>query len=128
MSSTGPVPSLPGAPPSGPVPPLVRHLPARTARADEHDADAVLDGFNAYAAAIGLELYPAQEEAIFELLVGNHVILNTPTGSGKSLVATPPTSPHSRKASAASTPLRSRRSSARSSSPSAATSAPTASG
>ena len=88
MSSTGPVPSLPGAPPSGPVPPLVRHLPARTARADEHDADAVLDGFNAYAAAIGLELYPAQEEAIFELLVGNHVILNTPTGSGKSLVAT----------------------------------------
>ena len=71
-----------------PVPPLVRHLPARTARADEHDADAVLDGFNAYAAAIGLELYPAQEEAIFELLVGNHVILNTPTGSGKSLVAT----------------------------------------
>ena len=48
----------------------------------------MLDGFNAYAAAIGLELYPAQEEAIFELLVGNHVILNTPTGSGKSLVAT----------------------------------------
>ncbi len=81
MSSTGPVLPLP-------VPPLIRHLPARTARANEHDADAVLDGFNAYAAEIGLELYPAQDEAIFELLVGNHVILNTPTGSGKSLVAT----------------------------------------
>ena len=35
----------------------------------------------------GIELYPAQEEAILELLDGNHVILNTPTGSGKSLVA-----------------------------------------
>ncbi len=89
MSSTGPVPTLPAVQAlAPPVPPLVRHLPARTARAEEHDADAVLDGFNAYAAAIGLELYPAQEEAIFELLVGNHVILNTPTGSGKSLVAT----------------------------------------
>ncbi len=69
-----------------PLPPLIRHLPARTA--GPHDADAVLDGFNAYAADLGHELYPAQEEAIFELLVGNHVILNTPTGSGKSLVAT----------------------------------------
>ncbi len=35
----------------------------------------------------GLELYPAQEEAILELMSGHHVILNTPTGSGKSLVA-----------------------------------------
>ncbi len=68
------------------MPPLIRHLPTRTA--DSHDAGAVLDGFNAYAAEIGLDLYPAQEEAIFEILVGNHVILNTPTGSGKSLVAT----------------------------------------
>ena len=84
---TGLVPPPLGGLPA-PVPPLVRLLPARTARADEHDADGVLDGFNAYAAEIGLELYPAQEEAIFELLVGNHVILNTPTGSGKSLVAT----------------------------------------
>ncbi len=36
----------------------------------------------------GLELYPAQEEAILELYSGKNVILNTPTGSGKSLVAT----------------------------------------
>jgi hypothetical protein len=35
-----------------------------------------------------LTLYPAQEEAVLELLSGNHVILGTPTGSGKSLVAT----------------------------------------
>lgn len=35
----------------------------------------------------GLSLYPAQEQAILELLDGKNVILNTPTGSGKSLVA-----------------------------------------
>ena len=35
----------------------------------------------------GMELYPAQEEAILELFDGHHVILNTPTGSGKSMVA-----------------------------------------
>ncbi len=44
-------------------------------------------GFTRYADELGLELYPAQEEAIFEIALGNHVILNTPTGSGKSLVA-----------------------------------------
>jgi superfamily II RNA helicase len=36
----------------------------------------------------GLDLYPAQEEAILDLYSGKNVILNTPTGSGKSLVAT----------------------------------------
>jgi superfamily II RNA helicase len=35
----------------------------------------------------GLQLYPAQEEALLELASGRNVILNTPTGSGKSLVA-----------------------------------------
>ena len=35
----------------------------------------------------GLSLYPAQEEAILELLGGKHLFLKTPTGSGKSLVA-----------------------------------------
>jgi superfamily II RNA helicase len=49
--------------------------------------DAVLDQFLAVAAERGLELYPEQEEAILELLAGRNVILNTPTGSGKSLVA-----------------------------------------
>ena len=38
-------------------------------------------------AAKGITLYPEQEEAILELFGGKNVILNTPTGSGKSLVA-----------------------------------------
>ncbi|MBV13723.1 MAG: DEAD/DEAH box helicase [Actinobacteria bacterium] len=50
--------------------------------------DEILEGFVAWATEVGLTLYPAQEEAILELLAGNHVILATPTGSGKSLVAT----------------------------------------
>ena len=50
--------------------------------------DAVLDRFVSWVGATGLTLYPHQEEAILELLDGRHVILNTPTGSGKSLVAT----------------------------------------
>jgi superfamily II DNA/RNA helicase len=40
-----------------------------------------------YAADVGLELYPAQEEALLEILADKNVILATPTGSGKSLVA-----------------------------------------
>jgi len=47
----------------------------------------VLESFLAAASARGLELYPEQEEAILELLAGRNVVLNTPTGSGKSLVA-----------------------------------------
>ncbi|KAE8127211.1 MULTISPECIES: DEAD/DEAH box helicase [Bifidobacterium] len=35
----------------------------------------------------GIEPWPHQEEAITDLLAGDHVVLNTPTGSGKSLVA-----------------------------------------
>lgn len=50
-------------------------------------SDAVLDRFIAVTAERGLELYPEQEEAILELFAGRNVILNTPTGSGKSLVA-----------------------------------------
>ena len=50
--------------------------------------DELLDRFLAYVDGLGLTLYPAQEEAILELFAGKNVILNTPTGSGKSLVAT----------------------------------------
>ena len=46
----------------------------------------MIDAFVDFSASVGLDLYPAQEEAILELLAGNNVILATPTGSGKSLV------------------------------------------
>ncbi len=51
------------------------------------DADELLSRFLRYTEGQGLQMYPAQEEAILELLAGHNVILNTPTGSGKSLVA-----------------------------------------
>jgi superfamily II RNA helicase len=50
-------------------------------------ADDVYDAISRYAASRGLELYPHQDEAIIELLGGANVVLATPTGSGKSLVA-----------------------------------------
>lgn len=50
--------------------------------------DALLEPFLEYVKGIGLELYPAQEEAILEIFAGKNLILSTPTGSGKSLVAT----------------------------------------
>ena len=45
------------------------------------------DGFVTWASAQGLSLYPAQDEAIMEIVSGAHVVLSTPTGTGKSLVA-----------------------------------------
>src|SRR3954463_11192737 len=50
-------------------------------------SDGVFDQFMERVAQKGLTLYPAQEEAILSIFDGNNVILNTPTGSGKSLVA-----------------------------------------
>jgi superfamily II RNA helicase len=51
------------------------------------EPDAVFEAFAGWAAGRGLTLYPAQEEALIEILSGANVILATPTGSGKSLVA-----------------------------------------
>ncbi|MGH3644408.1 MAG: DEAD/DEAH box helicase [Mycobacterium sp.] len=57
-------------------------------RAKGADADELFTSFAAWAEASGTVLYPAQEEALIELVSGSNVILATPTGSGKSLVAT----------------------------------------
>ncbi|WP_433733449.1 DEAD/DEAH box helicase [Nocardia sp. CA-129566] len=51
------------------------------------DADALYESFGAWATEQGTPLYPAQDEALLELASGSNVILATPTGSGKSLVA-----------------------------------------
>ncbi|MFV8161494.1 DEAD/DEAH box helicase [Mycobacterium sp. 134] len=61
-------------------------LSALHAKAD--DADTLFTDFAGWAEANGTTLYPAQEEALIELVSGANVILATPTGSGKSLVAT----------------------------------------
>jgi hypothetical protein len=49
--------------------------------------DEALAEFVAWTEGRGWELYPAQEEALLEVFAGAHVIVGTPTGSGKSLVA-----------------------------------------
>ena len=54
---------------------------------DDTDGESLLFAFLEWAAEQNLELYPHQEEAILSLLAGDHVVLATPTGSGKSLVA-----------------------------------------
>ena len=51
------------------------------------DSDELLGRFLDYVDNQGLTLYPAQEDAILALFEGDNVILNTPTGSGKSLAA-----------------------------------------
>ncbi|GIH26545.1 helicase [Acrocarpospora phusangensis] len=60
---------------------LTQRLP-RTA-----DPDSLFETFVQWNEERGLTLYPAQEEALMEVVTGSNVILATPTGSGKSLVA-----------------------------------------
>jgi superfamily II RNA helicase len=80
MTSTAESPST--APPDTAPPPLATLLPGPGASADD-----VLSRYVSFVEATGLTLYPAQEEAMLELFADKHVVLNTPTGSGKSLVA-----------------------------------------
>lgn len=51
------------------------------------ESDDLFDIFMTWTMDHGFELYEAQEEAILEIFDDRHVILNTPTGSGKSMVA-----------------------------------------
>ncbi|MGK5530695.1 DEAD/DEAH box helicase [Streptomyces sp. URMC 129] len=60
---------------------LIDQMPATS------DPDALFDAFSSWTGERGISLYPAQEEALIEVLSGANVILSTPTGSGKSLVA-----------------------------------------
>ena len=62
-------------------PPL--HIPS----GETLDKEIAFDKFLEFVKSKKIKLYEAQEEAILELFNGNNVILNTPTGSGKSLVA-----------------------------------------
>jgi superfamily II RNA helicase len=63
------------------MPSLTDLLPAAA------DPDSVFDAFAGWAKDQGLSLYPHQEEALIEVVSGANVILSSPTGSGKSLVA-----------------------------------------
>jgi hypothetical protein len=65
------------------TPPLLERLPT----GGSADPDGLYDAFAGWAADRDLPLYPAQSEALIELVTGANVILATPTGSGKSLVA-----------------------------------------
>jgi len=69
---------------SGDRPTLAGFVPAPGSRLAP---DEVLDRFLDWVGATGLSPWPAQEEALLELAAGRHVVLATPTGSGKSLVA-----------------------------------------
>ena len=53
----------------------------------DFEADDVLVAFMEWAEEQGRPLWPHQEEALMSLMAGEHVILGTPTGSGKSMVA-----------------------------------------
>jgi CRISPR/Cas system-associated endonuclease/helicase Cas3 len=98
-------------------------MPLLDALPSNPSADALYDAFTAWTAQQGLSLYPHQEEAAIELFDANNVVLATPTGSGKSMVAVA-----AQIAAPPSTPPRSRRWSRRSSSPCARSSGPRTSG
>jgi superfamily II RNA helicase len=66
---------------------LIDYLPPPAEGGGPSEPEEVLLAFEQWAAGQGLSLYPAQSEALLEVVTGANVILATPTGSGKSLVA-----------------------------------------
>ena len=68
-------------------------LPSSGGEAGEHEmpplptSEEALEMFLEWVDERGIEPWPHQEEALMGLMMGDHVILGTPTGSGKSLVA-----------------------------------------
>ncbi|MFP5417131.1 MAG: DEAD/DEAH box helicase [Actinomycetes bacterium] len=52
------------------------------------DPDALYTRFTDWVHSQGIVLYPHQDEALVDVLAGANVIVTTPTGSGKSLIAT----------------------------------------
>jgi superfamily II RNA helicase len=64
---------------------LVDRLPPTPVDADP---DTLFETFETWVGEQGLTLYPAQEEALMEVVTGANVIVSTPTGTGKSMVAT----------------------------------------
>jgi superfamily II RNA helicase len=64
-----------------PDPSLIDRIPG------DGDPDAVYAAFVEWTAAQNLSLYPAQDEALIDIVSGANLILSTPTGTGKSLVA-----------------------------------------
>ncbi len=68
-----------------PTAPLAARLPPPS---EYVSADDIFERFVDWVTSKRLALYPAQEDALLEIIAGRNVILNTPTGSGKSLVAT----------------------------------------
>ncbi|WP_240644192.1 DEAD/DEAH box helicase [Antribacter gilvus] len=80
MTTTSDAPTTPR-----PAGTLIPYLPAPTGK--DPDPDVLFESFSQWASAGGRELYPHQSEALIELVSGSHVVLATPTGSGKSMVA-----------------------------------------
>ena len=66
---------------------LADDLYSRSSEEEPIDPDELLMSFIGWMEKRGIEVWPHQEEALMSIAMGNHVILGTPTGSGKSLVA-----------------------------------------
>ena len=66
---------------------MIKRLDERIPEHGFVDPDEALGAFLEWVSDQDLTLYPHQESAILEIFAGNHVVLDAPTGSGKSLVA-----------------------------------------